>query len=111
MRDGALQDLLAEIERTKAKIRARVEHPFHVVKNLLRYRKVRYKGLAKSTAQLFSLRVGEPGDREEPAVPGPQGKSVMCTGNAISGTRRRAKPASVATEVFRHSEIYELTRL
>ncbi|WP_128841906.1 IS5 family transposase [Burkholderia catarinensis] len=55
MRDGALKDLLVEIERTKAQIRARVEHPFHIVKNLFHHRKVRYKGLAKNTAQLFSL--------------------------------------------------------
>ena len=39
----------------KASVRAKVEHPFHVVKNLFRHRKVRYKGLAKNTAQLFSL--------------------------------------------------------
>jgi transposase, IS5 family len=43
------------VERTKAQIRARVEHPFHIVKNLFHHRKVRYKGLAKNTAQLFSL--------------------------------------------------------
>ncbi|RXV64570.1 IS5 family transposase [Burkholderia stabilis] len=55
MRDGALKDLLVEIGRTKAQIRARIEHPFHNVKNLFRHHKVRYKGLAKNTAQLFSL--------------------------------------------------------
>lgn len=55
MQDGALKDLMIALERTKAQIRARVEHPFHVVKNLLRHRRVRYKGLAKNTAQLFSL--------------------------------------------------------
>ena len=44
-----------DVERKKAKIRARVEHPFHVVKNLFRYRKVSYRGLAKNTARLFSL--------------------------------------------------------
>jgi IS5 family transposase len=55
MRDGALKDLLIAAERTKAQIRARVEHPFHVIKNLFCHRKVRYKGLAKNTAQLFSL--------------------------------------------------------
>jgi IS5 family transposase len=55
MRDGALKDLLVAVERTKAQIRARVEHPFHVIKNLFGHRKVRYKGLAKNTAQLFSL--------------------------------------------------------
>ncbi|WP_429573413.1 IS5 family transposase [Paraburkholderia sp. UCT70] len=55
MQEGPLKDLMIAVERTKAQIRARVEHPFHVVKNLFRHRKVRYKGLAKNTAQLFSL--------------------------------------------------------
>ncbi len=32
-------------EHTKAGISAKVEHPFHVVKNLFRHRKTRYKGL------------------------------------------------------------------
>ncbi len=36
-------------------MRAKVEHPFHVIKNLFRHKKVRYKGLAKNEAQLFSL--------------------------------------------------------
>ena len=48
-------ELLEKIEHAKASIRAKVEHPFHVVKNLFRHRKARYKGLAKNTAQLFSL--------------------------------------------------------
>lgn len=48
-------ELLERIEHTKASIRAKVEHPFHVVKNLFRHRKARYKGLAKNIAQLFSL--------------------------------------------------------
>jgi IS5 family transposase len=55
MADGALKDLILAAERVKAQIRARVEHPFHVVKNLFHYKKARYKGLAKNTAQLFSL--------------------------------------------------------
>ena len=46
---------LEYLEHTKASIRAKVEHPFHVVKNLFRHRKARYKGLMKNTAQLFSL--------------------------------------------------------
>ncbi|WP_126284776.1 IS5 family transposase [Burkholderia stagnalis] len=53
--DGTQKDLMIALERTKAQIRVRVEHPFHVVKNLFRHRKVRYKGLLKNTAQLFSL--------------------------------------------------------
>ena len=44
-----------QMEKLKASIRAKVEHPFHVIKNLFRHRKVRYRGLAKNNAQLFSL--------------------------------------------------------
>jgi transposase, IS5 family len=47
--------LLEQAEQLKASVRAKVEHPFHVVKNLFRHKKVRYKGLAKNAAQLFSL--------------------------------------------------------
>ena len=50
-----LGDLLERIEHAKARIRAKVEHPFHVVKNLFHHRKTRYRGLAKNRAQLFSL--------------------------------------------------------
>jgi len=44
-----------KLERAKASIRAKVEHPFHIVKNLFTHRKTRYKGIAKNTAQMFSL--------------------------------------------------------
>ena len=36
-------------------LRSRVEHAFHTIKCIFGYRKVRYKGLAKITAQLYSL--------------------------------------------------------
>ena len=39
----------------EARIRARVEHPFHIIKNRFGLRKVRYRGLAKNTKQLFTL--------------------------------------------------------
>ena len=42
-------------EKVKAKIRSRVEHPFHVLKNRFGHRKTRYRGLAKNEAQLYSL--------------------------------------------------------
>ena len=35
--------------------RAVVEHPFHIVKNLFRHKKLRYRGLKKNTAQLYTL--------------------------------------------------------
>jgi IS5 family transposase len=51
----SLGELLEKVEQAKASTRAKVEHPFHVVKNLFRHRKTRYRGLEKNTAQLFSL--------------------------------------------------------
>ena len=44
-----------KLEHLKASVRAKVEHPFNVIKNLFRHRKTRYRGLAKNTAQLFAL--------------------------------------------------------
>ena len=46
---------LDRFEQLKASIRANVEHPLHLVKNLFRHRKTRYRGLARNEAQLFSL--------------------------------------------------------
>jgi transposase, IS5 family len=50
-----LRDLAAAAERAKAQVRAWVEHPFHIIKDRFDYRKVRYRGLKKNTAQLYSL--------------------------------------------------------
>lgn len=55
MAQGSLKDLTQALERVKAQIRACVEHPSHVVKNLFKHKKARYKGLAKNGAQMFSL--------------------------------------------------------
>jgi IS5 family transposase len=44
-----------EIERVKASIRAKVEHPFHLIKNIFKMKKARYRGLMKNTAQLYTL--------------------------------------------------------
>ena len=52
---GQRKELTQALEKAKAQLRAYVEHPFQVVKNLFRHRKVRYRGLAKNTAQLHSL--------------------------------------------------------
>ena len=43
------------IEQIKASVRAKVEHPFHIVKNLFGHKKARYRGLAKNTSQLLTL--------------------------------------------------------
>jgi transposase, IS5 family len=53
--EGAEKEALKAVEKAKAAVRAFVEHPFHIVKNLFRYRKVRYRGLAKNGHQLYTL--------------------------------------------------------
>ena len=55
MPEGPLKVLTQEFEKLKAQVRAKVEHPCHVIKNLFGFRKVRYRGLAKNTAQLHAL--------------------------------------------------------
>ncbi len=44
-----------QLEVIKARIRAKVEHPFRVIKRQFGHVKVRYRGLAKNTAQLHTL--------------------------------------------------------
>ena len=55
MMDGWQKKLAQAHEKLKARVRAYVEHPFHVVKNIFRHKKVRYKGIAKNDAQLNVL--------------------------------------------------------
>ena len=55
MAQGAEKEAIKAVEKAKASVRAFVEHPFHIVKNLFRHRKVRYRGLAKNGHQLYVL--------------------------------------------------------
>ena len=50
-----LHPLDARINRIIAGVRAKVEHPFRVIKRQFGYVKTRYRGLAKNRAQLFTL--------------------------------------------------------
>lgn len=47
--------LKEQLEQIKASIRAKVEHPFRVIKCQFGHRKVRYRGLAKNTSQLLVM--------------------------------------------------------
>jgi transposase, IS5 family len=47
--------IMEKLEQTKASIRAKVEHPFRVIKRQFGYVKVKYRGLAKNTANLVTL--------------------------------------------------------
>ena len=55
MADGRAKRALERIEKAKASVRAKVEHPFRVIKRQFGLTKVRFRGLAKNTAQLHSL--------------------------------------------------------
>ena len=55
MAEGAEKTAIQAAEKIKASVRAYVEHPFHLVKNIFRHRKVRYRGLVKNGHQLYTL--------------------------------------------------------
>lgn len=50
-----IERITEELEHIKARIRAKVEQPFRVIKRQFGHVKVRYRGLAKNTAQLHTL--------------------------------------------------------
>jgi IS5 family transposase len=52
---SALYKARRKIEKAKAQVRAKVEHPFRVIKRQFGYVKTRFRGLAKNTAQLTTL--------------------------------------------------------
>jgi IS5 family transposase len=51
----ALPEWKREINHRLSQLRAPVEHPFRVIKRQFGFTKVRYRGLAKNTAQLTTL--------------------------------------------------------
>ena len=53
--NSPIDALIDKVEKLKAGIRAKVEHPFRVVKRQFGYVKVRYRGLKKNTLQLKTL--------------------------------------------------------
>ena len=54
-KDNQADALIDQAEKLKAGIRAKVEHPFRVIKRQFGFIKVRYKGLKKNAAQLMTL--------------------------------------------------------
>ncbi|RST51976.1 IS5 family transposase [Variovorax sp. DXTD-1] len=54
-KDNEIDALIHKLEKLKASVRAKVEHPFRVIKRQFGFVKVRYRGLKKNTAQLTTL--------------------------------------------------------
>ena len=50
-----LHQLQEDLEKLTASVRAKVEHPFRVIKQQFGYTKTRYCGLAKNTARVMML--------------------------------------------------------
>jgi transposase, IS5 family len=49
MPESWVKDLSVRFEKLKAQTRGLVEHPFHIIKNLFKHRKTRYRGMRKKT--------------------------------------------------------------
>ena len=54
-KDNGADAMIDQAEKPTAGVRAKVEHPFRVIKRQFGFVKVRYRGLKKNTAQLFTL--------------------------------------------------------
>jgi IS5 family transposase len=54
-KNKVVDNLIDQVERLKASVRAKVEHPFRVIKRQFGHVKVRYRGLKKNTAQLTTM--------------------------------------------------------
>lgn len=54
-KDNEADSKIDQAEKVKAGIRAKVEHPFRVIKRQFGFAKTRYRGLKKNTAQLVTL--------------------------------------------------------
>ena len=55
MKDGREKGALERLEHRKASIRAKVEHPFRVIKRQCGLLKMRFRGVAKNTAHVITL--------------------------------------------------------
>ena len=53
--NNPIDALIDQVEKIKASIRAKVEHPFRIIKRQFGFVKARYKGLLKNDNQLAML--------------------------------------------------------
>ena len=84
-----LHQLLERAEKLKASIRAKVEHPFRLIKQQFGYAMVRYRGLKKNTERLTMPLKGlnirpERGDQGGTSTPRNQVITIALTGTAAS---------------------------
>jgi len=74
---------------TKARIRAKVEHPFRILKRVFGFVKLRFRGLKKITITVRSLRADQP--LSAPHTPGPSA-GLACP---VSGESARSEAKTI----------------
>jgi IS5 family transposase len=62
---GEFMVITRRIEQFKANIQVRLDHPFHLIKNLFGHRKLRRRGLKKNPSQLKMLSRAQSLHRDE----------------------------------------------
>ena len=88
-RDDPIDALTEGIEKVKASIRAKVEHPFRVIKRQFGYVKTRYRGLAKNAAQVTTLFI---------AVEPVDGAASFAGGAGMSALAAASRPMKAASK-------------
>ena len=73
---GVVGEVERAKNRTKSKVRARIEHPIGVIKRVFGFAKVRYRGLRKNVSPARHLRAGQSVHRAPASAALPAG--VMC---------------------------------
>ena len=86
----AAKESVQVVEKIKASVRAYVEHPFDLVKNIFQHGKVRYRGLAKNGHQLKFGKMAL------------FSASLNVDGTNLDGDRRDACPTSMARPTPSH---------
>ena len=82
---------------TKARVRAKVEHPFRILKRVFGYTKVRYRHLEKSSVAVRGFRAGQPVPTPQPAGHA-KGVVSLDAGNDITETKKPRSSALFLTE-------------
>jgi hypothetical protein len=84
---------------TKARVRAKVEHPFRILKRIFGFTKVRYRDREKPPMVVRGLRAGEP--LPTPETAGPAG-GVVCPGPGTGVRGQEIRPSyTIVITIFR----------
>jgi IS5 family transposase len=101
MAEGWLKALAVRLERVKAQMRARVEHPFHILKNPVRLRKTRYRGLARTPPNCIAFSPCQPLHCPAPVAQPRHGVSEHPERRKLPAITSHPPPASLRLALLR----------